>query len=336
MIIFIFMFCLLTSIAPAAVVFRAPTLSQAEFEAGISGATEQIRFSNWQLEQLQSSPENLNVVRAFEKAEYSYLQGELALAERQYRQISEDRWRFDWSNSARRAIFTAMIRMATLQSSDSLRQGWLKQAAELDPTLVPDVETFPPPILEAYSNAHKSLRWITLQSLAAANPSAIILVNGRRFGSERGALASVPDTRVRVTVLSDHSMPETKVDVAQNLNQRWNQRPLVSGSCENPIWAWPKQDYPETAQAIFSGGCQVSPRAAAAPLALADLRPQTSTEQPALAVPTEKASLPRPTRKPFWKSTWFWVGVGVVASGALIYQASQRSTPPQGDAKEGF
>jgi hypothetical protein len=215
----------------------------------------------------------------------------------------------DWATADREIFLQVYLRLAQLANGDTERDLWLTQSLELGDNVNYDKTLFPPPLLLRREELILRLARRSLSRRFLTAAWSQVLLNGR--ACEKDDCGSWPvGGKLRVTVLSDEFLPQSKmIAVADFEHFHPAAVPWVEGVCSDPHWNHLAEIYPDK-KAFWSLDCERPPAA----LQLSPRLP----EHLALLAPMSEPH----DSKPFYHSTWFWVGAGLVST-ALVVVATQ-------------
>jgi hypothetical protein len=316
---------ILWSTATAQVLIKAPQVPESVVSSALQEHGTAVPYGTWWLQQQEKTSEGTRLQQQFSSAEEDYVHARLKSAVQKYKEIIHSSNQADWTLQQRRLILAAYLRLASLEKDSAARKIRLQQAAQLDPRLEPDQELFPPPLIAEYKKVQTP--WISVSTERWPPDISYILVNGRRVRRTNTLL--VPSGSFRITWVGDSFVPFTRVLQVKDLDQiHFDLQYLVDGNCEQPHWNQPSSNYPLNTLVVYSENCTLDLRTTDSPVH--PIARQTSAE---LALPMPES--PPPQKKSMLESPWFWVVLGGLVGGVVIYQQSQnRSSPPT--AKEGF
>ena len=279
-------------------------------------------YSEWWLRERATRLEPQMLEGDFNRAEQAFLSAEMRPARELYFNIVQRRHRFDWPKASRERIFNALLRMAMIESESEGRRRWLVEALHFDPQIDPDADIFPPPLLEELAILRNSLPSQKLRTDSWPTSIHTALINGREI--PRTPEISLPSQNFRLTLLSDQNFPMTQMmDLEKGDDSTWTVEPLVQGHCLQPEWTRTKDHYPRHHRVIFEESCETP---SAVPPITAKIPSPLPLAQSIIASSPEKAPS-------FWRNKWFWLGVGAVVGGTVLYQQirAQNSSPTTRD-----
>jgi hypothetical protein len=314
-------------LAGSEVLIQAPQTSEVVFQNVLKSQSDQQTYSQWWLKRRKSLSDEHVLAQDYDQAEQTFLRANLTEAQKLYQTLIDKRWGFDWTNASRVKIFTALLRLASLQTTAAARRPFLEQAAAFDWHLEPDTATFSPPLREEFLTVRKELVMTTVSTLEWPPTIHHILMNGRVF--KKTPQLRLPQAAVRLTVLTDGALPLSRIVQPEQLKHiEFNLRPLVAGNCENPQWPQSKTAYPADYKIVFNENCNLTAQPTATPplesLTLSNV--ESSNIQPSVFSPTLQTKAPTKQHSIF-RSPWFWAGVGsLVIGGFFVYRNNAHSS----------
>ncbi|NJL23918.1 MAG: hypothetical protein HC902_01170 [Calothrix sp. SM1_5_4] len=297
---------------------------------------------------LRANPSNQSVVRHYERTHPSPLQQERLLnrfaeAQRAFLKDPAEQARAafiavlelehedDWNPGSRELFLHALLRLAQIEKSETARDEWLARAVYWGDDLTPDRTLFPPPLLE---------RWREVRNRnPRANPEVLLkngwhalLINGRRCTP--GNCPSYPpsETPVRLTLLSNVWQPQTMILPSRALQTfRPKETAWVHGDCGAYRLAAPARDLANS-RPFFSLDCERGKEAAVNPRPVSSHDALTAGSHVSLPVPMPSQGT---NDNKFYRSKWFWAGIGTVAI-ALLISAQKRESEKQPTTTYGY
>ena len=301
--------------AHATVLFQGPQSSPLDYAAELAAHPHWVSPVQDYVNRHPLSANREQLSSLFAQAQHDFLaKSELESRER-YKAVINLLGMDDWTKSEREIFLQCYLRLAQLESDNSARDRWLKQSLALGSELDIDASLYPPPLLQRRKELATYPQMLALSRLHLSAEWARILINGQPCGKKDCGLWP-KDVRLRVTVLSNQWLPQSRTIEARRFAEYQPEAiPWVEGACNTNHW------HPETERfadrmAFWSIEC-------AAPVAdsfnLSAVAPPTTAPD---AVPKLQEA-PAPEYRPFYKSTWFWVGAGVVTAAVIVGIASQ-------------
>ena len=301
---------------------RGPGITQETLEA-FAEAEGRTTLSD-HLDLLRPGEEHLNRLRKLlEKAQSSWLSGSLKTAKRTFLEITELSLKADWREPQREAIHYAYLRLAQLSKTEKEKDRWIIKAVKTFPDLQADPSLFPPPLFEKFRKTRSHL----LASAKSFAPHSqfkngrYLLINGKRFALTPELKIRLPDSKYRVTILSDLHAPLAKILHRNELESFHPHLPsLANGTCQAPEGAQPFLGVNQLA-VLYSFDC-VRIRTGDLWLPLDETQTSTmrmSETQKMIAPPTRpKSSNPFQDRK-----SWMFAGLVALAAGAIIWATQE-------------
>jgi len=239
--------------------------------------------------------------------QFYFLDGQLDLAQKEFQEITDKAHSSDWGEKERQVVHFAFLRKAQLTSNSRTSLNFLRQAMNFDSEQRVDDQIFPPPLVQQYKNLLRERKSKVFAMPPKTAKFDQVLINGKTQLGLKSFL-KIPKQVVRITFLSNIYKPQSLVTDTHKLKDlKINLKPLVSGHCENPDWD--KTLFKNHKIKPIWSGCKNGKI-----LALPSLTDQQE------AIPTTS-----PSKLKFLQSKWFWAGVSVLATGALLHHQQQQS-----------
>lgn len=247
------------------------------------------------------------------RAQFYFLDGQLSLAQQSFAEITNMAHSADWGEKERQALHFSFLREAQLTSNAKTSHKILGRALDFDYEQKVDELVFPPPLVQQYKNLLKQRTSQVFPLPSQTVKFDQVLINGKVQMGVKSFL-KIPRQDVRITFLSNIYKPQSFVtNTVQLQNLEIPLDPLVLGTCENPDWD--KKLFANQKIMRVWPGCQNS-KALALPSLSKDIniKPEVSS-----------------SNFKFLRSKWFWAGVSVMATGAILHHHQQqgRSSAPQ-------
>lgn len=253
--------------------------------------------------------ENLLVV--FSEAQKSFLEKSNEEARKKFIEVLALLTNDDWAKGDREIFLHAYLRLAQLESDSAQRDHWLSLSLLLGEALNYDNMLFPPPLLVRRKQLSQDLPRQLISRKNWAPEWTQVLINGQPCGHQDCGQWLRLAGRVRVTFLSDKWMPQSLIVNSSDL-LRLHPREIVwaEGGCGQVRW---HDGTPHNRKIFWNLECDKT----TLPITL-NIMPATGAE--AEAVPTLAL---QPERKAFYKSPWFWAGVGTAVVVAVVIASSK-------------
>jgi hypothetical protein len=311
--------------AHATVVIRAKEASERELERFVEVNGSFQSLSENILSKRIKHPERTELLRIFENAQREFLAGSMEKAKIEYSQIASKVHTMSWLPAERKIIFSAMYRLAQLESASE--QKWLEAAAQFAPDLKADDKLFPPPLLKrAVQIKQTILKRSVLWRPSFVNEVSSISVDGQRYSGEKTKNIVVTPGLHLIEVFSNSRLPlSKKVHQDEIQSFKFDSDPMVSGSCEEPALGNFPNGGMEDVAIFYSIGC-VMKLTSNGWINLSrtkfNVDPSEFNETKSLALP----SIPEVRESK--KSPWIWWALaGAVVTGALIIEEKNRTKP---------
>jgi len=262
----------------------------------------------------RSSPRRENreaLLHQLSVAQSHFVSGALTNAEAEFQTLTEMTTMDDWAAADRETLLYGYLRLAQLASSASQRDQHLSRALMLGSGLKVDRTLIPPPIMERLEALRREVpkrKW--LQDLPTS--WSAVLINGAACTLESCHEVPRLPYPVRITFLSDQWLPQSRV-LTGTEDWRPAEVPWVHGNCQHPEFAQtPSRGRATRRMAFFDLNCEREKRASLYNFKPSPLPIVQDEVRPPLDTTTTR------TTKAFYKSKWFYVGIGAVTITALV------------------
>lgn len=300
----------------AAVLFQAPGASGLDYRAALKADADNQSPSAAYMHQHPSADNRQRLLNLFAEAQKAFLGGTKEESKRQFENLLSVIKEEDWDRASREIFLVAYLRLAQMELDPAAQTALISQALLLGEGLSIPADLFPPPLIRKYNQLKLEIPRQQISPGFFADGWSVILVNGQ--ACSKSACENIPQlaNQVRVTFLSEQWVPVT-VDVpALEINRASPSRtPWLSGSCEKTIYH-PETDFAAEKKSFWSFNC-------GAPSAPARTKPinflPVSHADPIVAK-VEMDMRPRP----FYKSPWFWGGVGALVIAAVVLSTKKQ------------
>lgn len=309
------------------VLLQEPSASNLDYAARIKAHPEFKTVAEIWQRKFPRAHMRKQLLNDFIAAQELYLKSNFREAVPKFIEIVEQALSEDWSSTERQIFLQSFMRLAQLEPEK--QDQWLKQSLAFDPHTQLDEEQFSPPLLERRRQLQNEVRSVPIQPANLGAEWTLLLINGQPCSPDLCPTWPSVDSKVRVTWLSNKWQTQTQMLKVEDLQRA---QPLlkawVRGDCGSQEFSAAAQVF-EHRQAFVGDEC-------VAPVATADLKNLSSRRlatQPNEVVfpsmPDEKKS------RQFYKSPWFWTGVGVVVA-TLIVHASQKKSNAEPTTTYGY
>ena len=297
------------------VLLQGPQASRSEYRAMLRADSDLASPSESYVNSHPQLSNRETLLARFTEAQAAFLEKSIPEAQAKFIAVIDLVHTDDWTKSDREVFLHAYFRLAQLESEEAKREVWLGKSTGLGDGLNVDESLFPPPLLQRRAQLLKSGTVISRGSFSSGWTQ--ILINGQSCGATLCGQWSKTAGPVRVTFVSDQWLPQTQVvDITKVQSLRPPMVAWAEGNCQ-------KTRYSKAAEGlnrkrVFWGlDCDKG-----------EVQMQALRLSPA-PIPVAKNSLPtmpiKNESKPFYKSGWFWGGVGVVAAFIVIKNSQQKS-----------
>ncbi len=231
---FFLFFILFTAPSSYSTLLKAPQTPLEEFSAYVQTESA-VSYAQRQFEQIQTQPDDIKKLRLMlEQAQRSFLKDHLHQSGDYFRSIVKMAHQKDWAAEAQKIIFYSFLRLAQIEWKGLEAEALLYSASVLAPQLEPDVQLFPPPLIQKFNAIRKKQAKLSVSLKRIFPFHEIILINGRVFSNK----VRLPYGEYRVTALSSsHRKWSRIISLSQLVQKRIVTAPLVSGSCRHPVFS---------------------------------------------------------------------------------------------------
>jgi len=299
------------------VFIQGPGTSEIEFQKELLKSPQAISYSEYSRKSKTHS--EIQIIDDFKKGQFEFLKGSIEESKAIYIKIAERRSENHWSRKTREIIHYCHMRTAQLVKNENERKKWLKLALIFDSSIRPDKKLFPPPLIKKYNSLKDEL---SIQIWPLPNKSEnfnTLFINGQEIERNSSFIRHRPGV-VKISFFSNKNQPAHFVTHLKNLSSlKLPTHPLFQGDC--PSASLDVEVAQKDSIRILDGSCKqmISPNHQLASPVLSDTPPATK---------------PPVGEKRFYKSTWFWVGVSVLAAGLTWHSLNQQNQnapepPPQ-------
>ncbi len=293
------------------VAVSTPNTNPLDYENHLLQNPSQISFLQHYGKQRKQTSDDL--FAKLKRAQFYFLDGQLSLAKESFDEITSMAHSADWGEEERKALHFSFLRKAQLTSNVQTSYKILGQALDFDFEQIIDEQIFPPPLVQQYKNLLKQRKSLVFALPSQASKFDQILINGK-VQTDVKSFLKIPRQDVRITFLSNTYKPQSFVTNSEQLqNLKISLDPLILGTCESPDWD--RNLFADQKILRIWPGCQNSKSLALPTLSeKLTIRPEVSS-----------------SNFKFLKSKWFWAGVSILATGAIVHhQQKDRSSAHQG------
>ena len=282
----------------------APETSPQVFKEFLAKNTHYKAFAQHSALEDKGSPWQFKIIQA----QNHFLQGSMAKAVSIFKEVANCRHKRDWSAQQRKRILYALFRLAQVTENQVQSRQWIQKALEFSRDIGPDLQKFPPPLLQQWKQQRKHLETHNYALPTGFDKFDLIKVNGKEADSTSGLLRSHGKVQ-RFSFYSNSHLPFHWLGRAGDLeNLTLPLKPLFQGSCKNNPSPLPK----DIDGVLFPGLC---------------LKTNTS-ESVENIIQTQTLKFSEKP-KSFWQKnqTILWIGA-VVISGIATWQYLEHNKPP--------
>ena len=282
------------------ILIRSPQATMTEFLA--YSKTESVRtYAQYQLDNNRKRPRPISLREVLKQAQEDFLSHEPERSKKSFSLITEHIHAFDWTEEERKIIFYSLLRLAQLERNKQKQKLLLQEAVVFSLDIKLDLQVFPPPLVELYSNIKKQITFISLNLEKVFPRHEIVLINGKVYPHTDEI--RLPYGMYRVTAFSSsHTSWSQNLSLSRLMTKRVNTFSLVSGSCkEASINNFTLKDY----RILFPNFCIWH-----------SIKEQLVQKQKELNL----ADLNKPAKKKQWyEEELLWVGAALVLVAGTIF-----------------
>jgi hypothetical protein len=290
------------------VLVQGPNMPDVQFEKQLMQNPQAQSYIQHSRSQNQKAEKEL--IEQLKKSQYEFLKGSLEKAKALYKEMAQKQHQEHWSKKARQAIHYSQLRLAQMTESPQKKQHWIQQALIFDPSIAVDTQVFPPPLVSEYKKQKESLGLQVWALPKNADAFTKILINGVEQENQ-GSFLRYRSGLVKISFFSNRYHSVHLTTDLKNLDQMTLPlNPLAQGDCETPQWTL--QNKSQATYQLLDKDCQ-------------SLAAAQGVQTPLTWSANETAPRQEKSSKAFYQSTWFWVGVSVLATGLTIHAVNQQN-----------
>jgi len=312
------------------VLLRAPQADVGDFEAFVLSSPVYESASHAILSRIPSKENRDDLASRFAKAQASFMEGSMIQAAEDFKSVTSLAETDQWGSEEQNVLLHSFFRLAQITHDPQESEDWLKRAVVWTPKGEPAEKFFPPPLIEKWKTIKDSFPMVKMDLQPYALDFDYVLINGRVVPLSDTTQLTVPNGPVRATFISDAFQPITVETQADQLSVvRIDKKPWVEGSCLKPQLHW--QQSGQIVKPFFSRHC--APLKSPPKVDVEVAYHEAPLEIPiAPTTPLETNSTKSST--PLYHRTWFWLGIGAVATAVVVASLSKHETQPT--AHDGF
>jgi hypothetical protein len=323
---FVLTFMFAHGVEAKTVVLRATKADVQDYQAFVLSSPAYESASTAQLSRFPTPEDREMLASAFAKAQASFMQGSMIQAQEDFRAIISLVETDQWKEDEQSVFLLSYFRLAQLAHRPEETEDWLKQAVIWAPNGALDEKFFPPPLVEKFKQIKNSLPKLKVDFSAFAGDFNFLLLNGRTIPLAESLSETLPEGPLRATFISDTFQTitiETTTDLISNA--AIERKPWVDGSCQKFQMHW--QHSGSVAKPYFSRNCAPVKK----PSPEVDVAYHPSAPEP---IPIPVTTVSTTSSAPFYERTWFWIGMGAVATAVVVASLSSHESQPT--THEGF
>lgn len=299
----------------ATVLVQAPTSATLDYRGALKANPE---FSSPTQELLKRRPQAVHrdkLLTIFAEAQQAFLANSKELAKAKFESLAALFTADDWAKTDRQIFLNTFLRLAQLEIESSKQQIWLSQAVLVGDDVEPETGLYPPPLLTNYFRLKTGAPRALIDERWWRDGWTAIMFNGVVCTRQTCAGLPLVADKVRVTWLSDTWLSYSDVLAPTDFaHAKPRKVAWVAGECGDSQLSAQAESFKKV-DVFWSLECQPQ----SAPPETVNLQPTAvQDELPRLIVKVEE--------RPFYKSKWFWAGVGVVGVAALILANSKKDS----------
>ncbi len=263
------------------------------------------------------------LLTAFASAQTAFLENSLGEARALFESVAGMMNHADWPRADRQVFLHACLRSAQLQADSEGQNLWLARAVALGDYIEAEAGLFPPPLLAGLKKFRAEIPRARVSPEVFAAGWTTVLLNGYVCSAKTCAGFPLGGEKVRATFLSDTWQSVTlMLDARELTTVQPKQVAWVSGDCTKTRFSAAVSAL-KGARSFWGLECEsLSPAGNLATASSANTAHTSDSKTLNLNPIAQTQALPTFQIKEksiaFYESKWFWMGVGVLAAGALI------------------
>jgi hypothetical protein len=276
------------------------------------------------------------LLTAFASAQKAFLENSLGEARALFESVASMMSHADWPRADRQVFLHACLRLAQLEADSEGQNRWLARAVAVGDDTQAEAGLFPPPLLAGLKKFRAEIPRARVSREVFDNGWTMVLLNGHVCSAHNCAGFPMGGEKVRATFLSDTwQSVSLMLDARELTTVRPKAVAWVSGACAKTQFSAASSALRDArsfwgleCEALNSGstlasgtgmgltsGSTTYSEAIATPTSSGGAALNFNPSTPSQSLPTFEIKENSPA---FYKSKWFWIGVGVLATGALI------------------
>ncbi len=312
------------------VLIKAPDTSNTEFIA-YTQVEHTTPYAEYMINTRRASPKPVDLMALLKKSQAEFLSYNPLSSVPTYQKIIENRHAFDWNEGDRKIIVYAFFRLAQLETDENKKSLFLQEAIGFDSQVKLDFNLFPPPLIKAYLQIKKTIKWVSVDLKTIFPHHEWVLINGKKYSSLKKI--QLVDGFYRVSAFSSSYRPwEQTLPLPLLLKKKVQTHSLVKGgNCQRAVLADFVLD-DETLWVLFPHFCiwkeaRTSYQKVQKKRISKIMKEYKPVDMPFYNDHFKKNLSPPPPKKSH-KTLWLVLG-GVVLVGAAVWVWHSTSTSPK-------
>lgn len=308
----------------ATVLVQGPGTSTIEYRSALKADSDLASPTQTLLRKTPAGRDNL--LALFAEAQKSFLDNSKGEAQAKFQNLVSLLSTEDWSQSDRSIFQLAYLRLAQMELSPEKQDYWITRSLLAGEDISPDKNLFPPPLLRRWMQIRNEIPRFTGFESWFREGWNTVLINGIPCTKTSCQGWPMISEKVRLSFLSDQWIPQSKlVDGSELSSAKVPRIAWVDGSCARSEFHQDASALPDK-KAFWGAACDRPPLVQAQQL---NLQPVASNEPIPKMTIKEKAPA-------FYKSKWFWIGVGVVTAGIVIASSQKKDDKKEPSTTYGY
>lgn len=327
MIALLFAFIAFTSQSIAkTVILRSPKVDAKEYQAFVLSSPVYESAATAELNNFPTAEDRELLASTFAKAQATFMEGSLTQAKEDFRAVVALAETDQWKEEEQNIFLHSYLRLAQLTHQPEETEEWLKQAVIWAPNATLEEKYFPPPLVTKFTQIKNALPKIKVDLSAFAGDFSVVLLNGRAISLAEKPKETLPEGPLRATFVSDTFQTVTVETTTDLISETEIERKAwVEGTCQKHKLHWQRSG--DVAKPYFSQTCHPMKKTVAEDV---DINYHMPAPEP---LPVNLPPAPKTTTA-FYERTWFWLGVGAVATAVVVASLSNHESEPT--AHDGF
>lgn len=355
--------------AQAAVLVHGPGTPTLDYRAALKADRDLRSPTEFLLKSRPGSGRREALLTAFASAQKAFLENSLGEARALFESVASMMNHADWPRADRQVFLHACLRLAQLQTDSEGQNLWLARAVAVGDDTQAEAGLFPPPLLAGLQKFRGEIPRARVSREVFEAGWTMVLLNGYVCSAQNCAGFPIGGEKVRATFLSDTWQSVTMMLDARELTTiRPKAVAWVSGDCAKTQFSaassalkgvrsfWGLECEASGSGSTSAAGAGLGSATPSAAMAATDSTSSARAESgdlsqsasastqasktlnfnpitPSQSLPTFEIKEKSPA---FYKSKWFWIGVGVLATGALIANGQKKKEEKEPTTTYGY